>query len=82
METPPFPGTGSHLWDPKSGSVTATASVVDPKSRSAIRKHESRWFRSQQFEIIRDGSRRVFCTHASLSMDKFFRSPARVSRQI
>lgn len=56
----PLPGTGSHLWDQKSSSVTSTAPVVDAQSRPTIRKHESLWLRSQQFQIIPDGSRRVF----------------------
>ena len=73
-----FPFMGSKI----TGFVTPAARITDPQSGSTIWKHESLWFRSQQFEIIRDGSRRVFCTHASLSVDKFFRLPARVSGQI
>ena len=49
-----FPFMGS-----KSSSVTSTAPVVDMQSRRTIRKHESLWLRSQQFQIIPDGSRRV-----------------------
>jgi hypothetical protein len=78
----PFPGTGSHLWDRKIGSETSPVLAIDQQSKPPIRKHESLWFRSQQFEIIRDGRRRVFCTRAYLSIDKFFRLPAPASRQI
>ncbi|CAI8697967.1 hypothetical protein EMIT0111MI5_80008 [Burkholderia sp. IT-111MI5] len=67
-----FPHSGSHLWDRKSQSRDDPHSCDRRANRISDRTHGHRQFHPQQFEIILDGTRMVFCTHASRSVDKFF----------
>jgi len=70
---------------PFMGSKNRPRSLANERYRPAKsigdRKHRSLRFRSQQFEIIRYGRRRNFCTQASLSVKKVLRSSACASGQ-
>jgi len=62
-----FPSMG-----PKSRGRDDPRSCDRQPNRTSDRTHEHCQFHPQQFEITLDGTRMVFCTHASRSVDKFF----------